>query len=92
MHLPNDGGLLLCGDTVFVTPGEDRVTFMWSAPNRLPLPERETRAVLEALRPYEFDRIYGGWWDPAIRADAKRILERSTERYLQFLRGEVELG
>ncbi len=33
-------GALLAGDTIFVTPGEDRVTFLWSAPNRLPLPER----------------------------------------------------
>ena len=32
-------GVLLSGDTIFVTPGEDRVTFVWSAPNRLPLSE-----------------------------------------------------
>ena len=26
-------GALLSGDTIFVAPGEDRVTFVWSAPN-----------------------------------------------------------
>ncbi|MGH3170760.1 MAG: hypothetical protein ACRDN0_33420, partial [Trebonia sp.] len=42
-------GVLLAGDTIFVTPGEDRVTFVWSAPNRLPLPEGDVRGVIEAV-------------------------------------------
>jgi glyoxylase-like metal-dependent hydrolase (beta-lactamase superfamily II) len=82
-------GALLSGDTIFVTPGEDRVTFVRSAPNRLPLPERLVRGVVEAVRPYAFDRIYGGWWEPVLRRDARRVLERSAERYVQWLRGEV---
>lgn len=87
-----DGAGALCtGDTIMVTPGEDRVTFMWSAPNRLPLPEFAVRRVVDALRPYAFDRIYAGWWDPAIRRDAKSILTRSADRYVQFLRGEVAI-
>ena len=40
-------GVLLTGDTIFVTPGEDRVTFVWSAPNRLPLSEAAVRGVWE---------------------------------------------
>jgi glyoxylase-like metal-dependent hydrolase (beta-lactamase superfamily II) len=44
-------GVLLTGDTIFVTPGEDRVTFVWSAPNRLPLPERAVRQVVAAVSP-----------------------------------------
>jgi hypothetical protein len=82
-------GVLLSGDTIFVTPGEDRVTFVRSAPNRLPLPEREVRRVVEAVRPYRFDRIYGGWWEPVLRRDAKAVVERSAERYIQWLRGEA---
>jgi hypothetical protein len=50
-------GVLLAGDTIFVTPGEDRVTFVWSAPNRLPLPERAVRRVVEAVRPYRFEHL-----------------------------------
>ena len=73
-------GVLLSGDTIFVTPGEDRVTFVRSAPNRLPLPERAVRGVVEAVRPYAFDRIYGGWWEPVLRHDAKAVVERSAER------------
>ena len=43
------------------------------------------RAIVRALEPYAFDRIYGGWWSPAIRRDAKAILERSAERYIELL-------
>ena len=82
-------GALLSGDTIFVTPGEDRVTFVWSAPNRLPLAEAAVRGVREAVRPYEFDRIYGGWWTPVLRSDAKRVVEQSASRYIQHLHGEA---
>ena len=82
-------GVLLTGDTIFVTPGEDRVTFVWSAPNRLPLPERAVQGVVEAVRPYRFDRIYGGWWQPVLRTRAREILESSAARYIEFLRGDA---
>ena len=45
-------GVLLSGDTIFVTPGEDRVTFVWSAPNRLPLSEGPCRGVETVRQPY----------------------------------------
>lgn len=81
-------GVLLCGDTLFVTPGEDRVSFVYSAPNRLPLPERDVRGVVAALAGYHFDRIYGGWWSPVLRRDAKPALERSARRYIELLHGQ----
>jgi glyoxylase-like metal-dependent hydrolase (beta-lactamase superfamily II) len=83
-------GVLLSGDTIFVTPGEDRVTFVRSAPNRLPLPERAVRALVDAVRPYPFDRIYGGWWEPVVRRNARQAVVDSAERYIQWLRGEAE--
>jgi Metallo-beta-lactamase superfamily len=73
-------GALFSGDTIMVTPGEDRVTFLRSAPNRLPLPERAVRGVVEAVRPYPYDRIYGGWWEPVLRRDARAVVERFAER------------
>jgi glyoxylase-like metal-dependent hydrolase (beta-lactamase superfamily II) len=85
-------GVLLTGDTIFVTPGEDRVTFVWSAPNRLPLSEAAVRQVAESVRPYPFDRIYGGWWQPVIRRDAHRVMEASAQRYIHFLRGGAPAG
>jgi glyoxylase-like metal-dependent hydrolase (beta-lactamase superfamily II) len=49
------GGALFVGDTIFVTPGADRVSFIWSAPNRLPLPERAVRDLVASLEPYEYE-------------------------------------
>ena len=84
----NGAGVLLTGDTIFVTPGEDRITFVWSAPNRLPLPESAVRGIVSAVSPFPFDRIYGGW-APTIRSGARRVLESSADRYIQFLRGDA---
>jgi glyoxylase-like metal-dependent hydrolase (beta-lactamase superfamily II) len=81
-------GVLLTGDTIFVTPGEDRITFVWSAPNRLPLPEAAVRGIVSAVSPFAFDRIYGGW-APTIRQDARQVLESSADRYIDFLRGDA---
>lgn len=78
-------GVLLSGDTIFVTPGEDRVTFVWSAPNRLPLSEPAVRGVWQAVEPYEFDRVYGGWWTPILRSGAKDTVRRSAGRYIELL-------
>lgn len=83
-------GALLVGDTLFVTDGEDRVSFIWSAPNRLPLPEREVHRIIHALAPYSYDRIYSGWWGLEIARDAKRIVERSAARYIEIVRGDFD--
>jgi glyoxylase-like metal-dependent hydrolase (beta-lactamase superfamily II) len=82
-------GVLLSGDTIFVTPGEDRVTFVWSAPNRLPLAAAAVAGVAEAVRPYAFDRIYGGWWTPVLRSGAWETVRRSALRYIEHLNGTV---
>ena len=80
-------GVLLSGDTIFVTPGEDRVTFVWSAPNRLPLSAAAVRRVVDAVRPYRFDRIYGGWWTPVLRSGAWETVRSSALRYIEHLEG-----
>lgn len=84
-------GVLLTGDTIYVTPGGDRVSFLWSAPNHLPLPERAVRGVVEAVRPYTFERIYGGWWKSVLHHDGAAVLRSSAVRYISFLRDEAVL-
>jgi hypothetical protein len=79
------GGVIITGDTIMVTPGEDRVSFVYSAPVRLPLAEPGVRAIVGALQSFPFERIYGGWWSPAIRHDGKAVLQRSAERYIELL-------
>jgi glyoxylase-like metal-dependent hydrolase (beta-lactamase superfamily II) len=82
-------GVLLVGDTIVVTPGADRVSFSRSVPNHLPLPEASVRGILRALRPYQFDRLYGALWLRIIDDDARRVVTDSADRYLQWLRGEA---
>jgi hypothetical protein len=43
--------------------------------------------VWDAVRPYRFDRIYGGWWSPVLRTDAWETVRRSATRYIEHLRG-----
>jgi hypothetical protein len=45
--------------------------------------------VVEAVRPYQFDRIYGGWWQPVLRTGARAVLEASASRYIEFVRGDA---
>jgi hypothetical protein len=80
-------GVLVCGDTIFVCPGEDRLTFLYSAPNRLPLSEPAVRGIVAAVSDFAFDRVYGGWWAPVLRSGAHEVLERSAQRYIECLRG-----
>lgn len=78
-------GVLVCGDTLFVCPGEDRLSFIYSAPNRLPLPEAAVRRIVDALAPYPCDRVYGGWWSPVVRSDGRQVLARSADSYIDCL-------
>jgi hypothetical protein len=71
-----------------VIPDRTHVGFMYSYPNLIPLAERDVRAIADALEPYEFERIYGAWWDAIIRADGKGIVRRSAERYARALTGD----
>src|SRR6202021_3654387 len=80
-------GVLLGGDTIFVTPGEDRVTFVWSAPNRLPLSAAALRGAADAVPPYAFARIYGGWSSPVLRSGACDTVRSSALRYIEHLEG-----
>jgi glyoxylase-like metal-dependent hydrolase (beta-lactamase superfamily II) len=78
-------GALFTGDTIFVAPGEDRVTSMWSAPNRLPLSSPAVGAIAAAVAPYRYERIYGGWWTPVVRRDGGAVVQRSAARYRELL-------
>jgi hypothetical protein len=86
----SDGaGALLSGDIVQVIPDHMHVGFMYSYPNLIPLPEASVAHIADALDPYDFDVIYGAWWDRRVPSDAKAIVRRSAQRYSRALRGEM---
>lgn len=60
---------------------------MYSYPNLIPLPAPKIRHIVETVRPYDFDRIHGAWFGRVVAADAKGIVERSAERYINAIEG-----
>jgi glyoxylase-like metal-dependent hydrolase (beta-lactamase superfamily II) len=80
-------GALLTGDSIQVVMDRRYVTFMWSYPNMLPLPRPAVAGIVRAVAPYDYDRIYGGWWHTVVERDAKAAVERSAERYLRLIEG-----
>ncbi len=77
-------GALLTGDTMQVAQDKRYVSFMYSYPNMIPLNQRAVERIVNAVEPFEFDRIYGGWWDYLV-FDAKSAVKRSAERYIKAI-------
>jgi hypothetical protein len=86
LHRPGD---LLSGDIVQVIPDRAWVSFMYSYPNHIPLPEVLVRAIATALAPYPFDRIFGAWWGTVIPQDGSAMVRRSAQRYIDALNGKL---
>lgn len=80
-------GALLSGDILQVVSDRRYVSFMRSYPNLIPLPAQTVRRIVEAVEPFEFERIYGAWWDRAVFEDAKAAVRRSAERYIEAIEG-----
>lgn len=74
-------GVLLSGDTMYVAPDRQHVSFMYSYPNFIPLPARTVDRIVSTVMSLRFDRIYGHFFDLEIELDAKGVVQRSAERY-----------
>lgn len=78
-------GALLSGDQPQVCMDRQWVSFMYSYPNFIPLAPAAVRRIVEILRPYPFDRIYGAFPHRTVGEGGKEVLERSAERYLRAI-------
>lgn len=81
-------GALLTGDTITVVQDRAWVSFMWSYPNLVPLDEDTVLDIADRVEPFDFDRVYGGWWGRVVVADGAAAVRRSADRYVARLRGE----
>ena len=54
-------GALLSGDIVQVVQDNKSVSFMWSFPNFIPLSAPRVQGVVDALKPYAYDRVHGAF-------------------------------
>lgn len=80
-------GALFTGDTINVVPDRRFVSFMRSYPNLIPLPASAINGILQAVDPFQYDRIYGGWLDSVVKRDAKAGVKYSAERYIRSIQG-----
>ena len=80
-------GALFTGDTINVVADRRYVSFLYSYPNQIPLPASAIRGIVNAVEPFQFDRIYGGWLDSVMPSDAKAGVRFSAERYIRQIQG-----
>ncbi len=78
-------GVLITGDTIQVASDRRYVSFMYSYPNMIPLNSEKITRIVNAIEPYAFEKIYGGWWHSIVASDAKNAVKRSATRYLKAI-------
>jgi glyoxylase-like metal-dependent hydrolase (beta-lactamase superfamily II) len=86
LHWPKGAegrGVLLSGDTIFVTQDTRYVSFMYSYPNLIPLGAQEILQILKAIKPFSYDRIYNGWL--CCESNAQHAVKTSVSRYLTHI-------
>jgi hypothetical protein len=81
-------GALLSGDIIQVVPDRKHVSFMYSYPNYIPLSAPAIERIIQAVEPFQYDRVYGAFWDMVIEQDGMAVVKRSAERYLRAIGGE----
>lgn len=83
-------GALLTGDIIQVVADRKHVSFMRSYPNYVPLSAAMVKRIVQAVEPFEYDRVYGAFWDTVIDRDGKAAVARSAERYLRAISGDYQ--
>ena len=78
-------GALFTGDTIHVVADRRWVTFMRSYPNLIPQSAVSVQKIVEAIEPFPFGRLYGGWDGTVVLSDAKEAVIRSAKRYIEAL-------
>jgi glyoxylase-like metal-dependent hydrolase (beta-lactamase superfamily II) len=81
-------GTLLSGDIVQVAADFNRVSFLWSYPNMMPLSATTVRRIADTLKPWSFDRVYGAFPGRQVVSGGAEAVQRSATRYIELLQNE----
>lgn len=81
-------GALLSGDIVMTVPDRTHVSFMRSYPNLIPLSASSVRRIGAALEPFEFDAIYGPFFDRNLPKGGSEAVRKSIARYIKAIEGD----
>lgn len=74
-------GIVLCGDTFYISPSKRHIAVMYSYPNRIPLPLHEIQRIKKQMLLLPFDTMHGFFDYQNIYSDAKQLLENSLGKY-----------
>ena len=76
--------LCVGGDIIQVAAHLNRVSFLWSYPNMMPLAGVTVRRIADTIKPWPFQRIYGAFPGRQVMADGARAGERSAALFYQL--------
>lgn len=74
-------GVLLTGDIIQVVADRKHVSFMYSYPNYVPLSATSVERIVQSVEPFEYEKVYGAFWDTVIEREGKAVVARSAKRY-----------
>ncbi len=78
-------GALLASDSLMVAQDRRTVSFMYSYPNLIPLDAAAVRRIVDAVAPFDFEQIYGGWTGKNVLEAAGPAVRYSARRYLRAI-------
>ena len=61
---------------------------MYSYPNYVPLPAAAVERIVQAVEPFQYEQVYGAFWDTVIERDGKAAVAPSAERYRRAISGQ----
>jgi hypothetical protein len=82
-------GALLSGDLLQVVADRKHLGFMRSYPNYIPLGATAVQTIAERVMPFEYDAIYGAFWNAVIPRQAKHAMKVSAARHIEWLEREI---
>lgn len=77
-------GTLFVGDSIYMVPDQGWVSFMYSYPNKIPLPVEDVKNIKKQIENYEFTSIFGAF-DKCIKENGKEAILNSANRYIYHL-------
>jgi len=85
LHIPflSEKGVVLCGDTLYISPGKRHIAIMFSYPNKIPLPLKEAERIKNQLEDIEFDTLYGAFDFQNLSKNVRTILNNSMKKYFE---------
>lgn len=84
----NQSGILMTGDIIRVVADRPWVSFMYSYPNFIPLPEATVERISIRVKELKFARLYDAF-HRVIKEEAKQNVQKSATRYIEALNGTL---